>query len=118
MQRRTSILAALAVLTLLGPAPGGAVADRAAYDQVIEADTWVRAGQYSGSVVVAPPPVEWMVWIMGAGASLWGTVTAPSDTIVFQTAGSDSNDGVMEVWVDGVLAHSVDVHPSVSLGVP
>lgn len=127
MKRIMGTLAVFAALVLASPSVAravtvtrvgyrtGAIADRSQYDQVLEAEDLVRAGQYCGSTVV-PWEYPWMVWIMGTGACVWGTFTAPSDTIVFQTAGSDSNDGQMLTYVDGELVDSVDLYPAASGG--
>lgn len=97
--------------------PTGAVADRSAYDQVFEAEALYQAGQYSGSVAW---PVEagfpWMTWLFTHESSQSATFTVPTDEIVVQVANMDFNDGLVLVYVDGVLLDTVNVRGEGDLG--
>ena len=85
-----------------------AVFDRSGYDEVIEAEDLVRQGRYSGSVIVAPSPYQYMIWMYGPGAKLFGTFTKECNVIAVQFASSDTNDGIARIFVDGSLAAELD----------
>jgi hypothetical protein len=95
----------------------GAIADRTAYDQVFEAEGLYQLGQYSGDVYwPVSQGFPWMAWFLTPGSSESATFTVPTDEIVVQIANSDLNDGLAQVYVDGVLIDTVNVNGQGDLG--
>jgi hypothetical protein len=85
-----------------------AVMDKAKYKQVLEAEDLVRQGRYYGSVIVAPSPYQYMVWMYSSGSKLYADFTVSSDLVAVQFASSDSNDGIANIYVDGQLVTSLN----------
>jgi len=85
-----------------------ALINKANFDQVLEAEALVSQGKYSGNIIIAPYPYQYMVWFFSAGSRLYANFTVESDMIAVQFSFSDSNDGVAKVYVDGILMASFD----------
>jgi hypothetical protein len=95
----------------------GAIADRAIFDEVFEAEDLYQAGQYSGDVYwPVTQGFPWMAWFLTPGSSETATFTEPTDEIVVQIANFDANDGLVNVYVDGVLLDTVNVNGRGDLG--
>jgi len=99
---------ALTVKTFGYNDPYQAVINKPDFSDIMEAESLVALRQYTGYVIVAPSPYQYMVWLFGPNARIYGTFTKETNVIAIQFASSDSNDGIAKIYLDGVLAATFD----------